>query len=113
MGMPKVGSGDGRPEFVLERRVTGNGALGDLGDSVHEGGLLLGLTSPVNGDAGTWDAVDHVDDQDVILTYLNSRSGWSVVVGRVVVGNKVWTGRRGAIGGVRRAIRTRAGMKFY
>lgn len=98
--------GGGRPELVLEGGVALDRTLGYQGRPVHEGGFVLGLASPVDGDAFAGQLVDHVDDEDVVLADLY-RGSWELAVGgRDVRGDEVGRGAVGveAVGEVRGAV---------
>lgn len=109
MGMPVVGTWGGRPEFVLEGGVAGDGTLRDEGHAVHEGRFMLRLPAPVDGQAVPGHSVDDVHHEDVVLTDMNRRPrqlsvGGDDAAGCAVAGGAV---RVGAVRDVLRAVFTR------
>lgn len=76
-----VGADGGGAELVLEGGVGGLRALREHGRAVHEGGLLLGLAAPVDGERVRGRAVHDVHHEDVVLAHVQRGRGQRAVGG--------------------------------
>lgn len=67
-----MSSSGGCAEFILESSIARYGTLGDKWSAIHVWRLHLRLTTPMHCRSFTRKPVDHVDDQDIILTNLQT-----------------------------------------